>query len=202
MISLKIGKERFNCMIDTGASVNILDKQTFDRVLPGQKLTPSSTKLFAYGKHYQLDVEGKITTEVRTDTSNMKTTFYVLNDFASGCIIGCDTAARMGLVKFCKINTIGKSDIYAEFPEVFSERTGTLKDFKFTIHCDPNVPPVAQPARRIPFHVRALVSDELQRLQKDGIIERCEGATPWVSAVVMVPKKKWGGATLHRLQTR
>lgn len=49
--------------------------------------------------------------------------------------------------------------------------------------------PRQQPHRRIPFHVREDVEKELQRLEKLDIIEKVEGPTPWVSPIVIVPKK-------------
>ena len=52
-----------------------------------------------------------------------------------------------------------------------------------------SVPPVAQPHRRIPFHMRKKVEQELENLEKQGIIEKVEGPTPWVSPLVATPKK-------------
>ena len=47
---------------------------------------------------------------------------------------------------------------------------------------------MAQPHRRIPFHVRKQVEDKLKELENEDIIERAEGPTPWVSPIVVVPK--------------
>jgi hypothetical protein len=41
------------------------------------------------------------------------------------------------------------------------------------------------PHRRIPFHVRSDVEKELKRL----IIEKVDGPTPWISPIVVVPRK-------------
>lgn len=57
---------------------------------------------------------------------------------------------------------------------------------------DENVPPVAQAARHIPFHMRHQVATELENLEKQGIIEKVEGPTPWVPPLVIIPKKKGG----------
>ena len=50
-----------------------------------------------------------------------------------------------------------------------------------------------QPHRRIPFHVRKQLEEQLERDEKSGVIERVEGATPWVSPLVVVPKPKAPG---------
>ena len=57
------------------------------------------------------------------------------------------------------------------------------------LHIDPDVTPRQQPHRRIPFHVREDVEKELNRLEKLDIIETVEGPTPWISPIVVVPKK-------------
>ena len=54
---------------------------------------------------------------------------------------------------------------------------------------DEAVKPVAQKHRRLPFHLRAKVDQELNRLLKAGIIETVDEATEWVSPVVIVPKR-------------
>ncbi len=56
------------------------------------------------------------------------------------------------------------------------------------MHIDHAVCPVAQSARRIPFHLRRKVSATLKQLEKDDIIEKVQGPTPWISPVVVIPK--------------
>ena len=46
-----------------------------------------------------------------------------------------------------------------------------------------------QQARRIPFHVRQNVVEELRGMEHKGIIEHVYGPTPWVSPLVITPKK-------------
>ena len=66
---------------------------------------------------------------------------------------------------------------------------GQLKNVEIKLHINETVPPVAQSARRIPFHMRKKVSKELENLEQQGIIEKVEGPTPWVSPLVIIPKK-------------
>ena len=39
------------------------------------------------------------------------------------------------------------------------------------------------------LHLRKQVSEELEQLERQGIIEKVNGATPWVSPLVVTPKK-------------
>jgi hypothetical protein len=63
-----------------------------------------------------------------------------------------------------------------------------LKDKQIKFHIDENVVPSSQPARRIPFHVREQVEQELNRLEELDVIEKVDGPTPWVSNLVVAPK--------------
>ncbi|XP_045170892.2 uncharacterized protein K02A2.6-like [Mercenaria mercenaria] len=65
-----------------------------------------------------------------------------------------------------------------------------MKDTEVKLYVDKNVQPVTQPHRRIPFHLRKQVEDELQRLEKLDIIEKVYGPTDWVSPIVVAPKPK------------
>jgi hypothetical protein len=49
--------------------------------------------------------------------------------------------------------------------------------------------PVAQASQRIPYCVRKTVEQKLQELEDLDIIERTDGPTPWVSPLVVIPKK-------------
>ena len=57
-----------------------------------------------------------------------------------------------------------------------------------SITVDKSARPVAQPARRPPFSVKADIEKELARLAKADIIEPVKEASPWVSLVVPVRK--------------
>ena len=65
---------------------------------------------------------------------------------------------------------------------------GKLKDAKIHLYIDENVRPVAQTARRLPFHMRKSIDKALDELEENGIIEEATGPTPWVNPLVVVPK--------------
>ena len=81
--------------------------------------------------------------------------------------------------------------LIAEFPRIF-DGVGALKDYEVHLHIDSSVTSVVQPARRIPFHLRKQVEQELVALEQQGIIEKVDGPAPFVSPLVIVPKKDGG----------
>jgi len=78
-----------------------------------------------------------------------------------------------------------------QFPSLF-HGIGKLKDAEVQLHTDETIMPVAQAAHRIPFHLRKQISEELKNLEHQGIIEKVEGATLWVSPLVVIPNKNGG----------
>ena len=68
---------------------------------------------------------------------------------------------------------------------------GKLKDDTVTLSIDHSQTPKIQPRRRIPYHMRQKVKEALKKLEKEDIIERVQDdkGTPWVSPIVVVPKK-------------
>ena len=68
---------------------------------------------------------------------------------------------------------------------------GKLNNRQIELLIDKSVKPVAQRQRKIPFHLRAKVDSELNRLQQEDIIEKVpdNDETDWISPVVIVPKQ-------------
>ncbi len=81
------------------------------------------------------------------------------------------------------------NDPTSKYPNLF-KGIGKLKDIQVKIHIDESVQPVAQKPRRVPFHLRDKVEQEIERLLDEDIIEKVHGdPTPWVSPIVVAPKK-------------
>ena len=59
---------------------------------------------------------------------------------------------------------------------------------KLKLHINPNVKPLAQPIRRIPFSRRQKVNEKLGELEKLGVIEKVDTATSWINPLVAVEK--------------
>ena len=80
--------------------------------------------------------------------------------------------------------------LFKQYTSLF-EGIGKLKGIKVQLHIDTKAQKstVAQKAGRVPFHLRNKVEHELKVLEEQHIIERVDGPTPWVSPLVLIPKK-------------
>ena len=74
-----------------------------------------------------------------------------------------------------------------KFQGVFSG-VGRLKNYQLKLHIDPQVTPVVQKMRRIPFSLKDKVTAKVNELLENDIIERVERPTTWISPVVVAPK--------------
>ena len=75
----------------------------------------------------------------------------------------------------------------AKFPGVFNG-VGRLKNYQLKLHIDPQVTPVVQTMRRIPFSLKDKVTTKVNELLENDIIERVERPTTWISLVAVAPK--------------
>ena len=71
--------------------------------------------------------------------------------------------------------------------KIFNDELGTLKGHQAKIYVDPGAQPRFCKARTVPYAMRRLVEEELERLQKEGIIEPVQFAD-WAAPVVPVLK--------------
>ena len=192
-VQISVNHTPIKMVIDTGASVDIIDELAFNTL---QKNTPlalqrSTTRIFAYGATKQLPVMGKFNATLDSSTGSTTSQIHVIEG-NFGCLLCYKTVSALGLIML-KINMVKPEhptheQLLNEYAHIF-DGIGTLKDFEVKPHIDESVPPVAQPPRRIPFHMRQKVSDALAKLERDGIIEKVSNATPWISPLVVIPKK-------------
>ena len=108
-----------------------------------------------------------------------------------GSLLNYSTAVALGILNI-QLHHITSTPIheqlFRQYPALF-EGIGQLKGVEVKLHIDTKVPPVAQKARCIPFNLRNKIEHELKILEEQHIIERVDGPTPWVSPLVLIPKK-------------
>ena len=175
-------------LVDSGAGVNILDEVTYEKLKKNVVLSECKERIMAYGSKMPLPARGKVLLTVKSKVSKktIQANFHVIKG-ASGNLLGYESATKLGLLHVLHAVAPSSDVMYHDFPGVLNG-IGKMKDKQVKLHIDESVKPMAQQYRRIPFHVRDLVDEELARLECLGVIEKAEGPTPWVSPIVVVPK--------------
>ena len=191
-VSVSINKVPIDMIVDTGASIDILDEIAYDKVNHSGNiiLQPSTKRLFAYGSTAQLNVLGSFKANITVKNREKTTTLHIIQG-NHGSLLSYMTALDLGILDI-HVNHVKHMPAYEQllkqYPALF-DGIGKLKGVEVKLHIDPTVPPVAQKARRIPFHLRKKVEQELKNLEQQDIIEKANGPTPWVSPLVVIPKK-------------
>ena len=129
-------------VIDTGASVNIIDHPSYKVFVNKQKLQSPVPKLYAFGSRNPLSVQGFFESEIRYKSNITRAKFYVLKSNTSNNLLSGETAQRMQLIQF-SLQT-GPKSIPDEFPALFDGSTGRIKNIKIKLHVDTSVPHVSQ----------------------------------------------------------
>ena len=197
--TISINKNKVNMLIDSGSTLNIIDKRTYNQLHEAEALTPTYIKVYRYQASTPLDLEEKFNCSVTANGSTVPTTFYVMKSTVK-CILGRNISELLNLLRVgpptkqevqqttasTKLNP-STQQIINVYQDIF-KRMGTLKNFKLQLHINQNITPVQQPIRRLSFHTKQKVSDELQQLQKLDIIEPAPGKTTLLNPVVPVFK--------------
>ena len=192
-VKVRVNDVEVEMIVDTGASTDILDEVTFQQIHRRNSivLQPSSKRLFAYGSTDKLQTAGQFNGFIAYQSNQCVATIHVLKG-NHGSLLSCKTATALGIldvhIKQVQEHTSLQDQLCAKYPSLF-RGIGKLKSVEVKLHIDQTVKPVAQQARRIPFHVRQKVEEELDGMERKGIIERVYGPTPWVSPLVITPKK-------------
>ena len=164
--------------IDSGASCNVLNTADSEKLASyGLKLRTCNRTLFPYNSP-PLKITLCLVADVQFhDGPSVSTEFLVLPGSQSS-LFGRDTAETLQILKIVnQVSTpsplVLKNPYLDKCPGLCAG-TGKLKNHRVKLHIDKPVPPVARTHSRVPFHLRDKVEKELQRLEREDIIEKSQ----------------------------
>ena len=174
-----------------------MSQQTFNALKVKPPLQHVTTKVFAYGSDNALELIGVFETDIKYKERTVSATFLIAKT-GTQTLLSYDTASDLGLIKIVfniadEPERINHTEIMQKYADRF-QGIGKLKDVTCKLHVDETVNPVTQPHRRIPFHVRNKVKEDLHHLEELDVIEKVvDQPTPWISPIRVVPKPKKPG---------
>ena len=192
----------FDILIDTGASINVIDQKTSLRMKDAH-LLETRAKTFPCKTSKPVTFKGKFQAMVETKKRCAVTTFFVVNSSNSGNLLSTQTTQELGLISpnLCKLAVTNKSNLPQTSDKTLSSilnkhsnvlnGLGKLKNQQITLNIDETVQPAVEAQRRIPYHIREKVKHAIHQLVADDIIGKVPPTqtTPWMRAIVAVPKK-------------
>lgn len=109
---------------------------------------------------------GKFSTTFESKTKKLDDRLYVVKGSGT-CLLSWKTSQQLNLLQQVK-NVPSKheakapADLAEEYDDLF-HGLGKLKNYQIKLHIDQDILPVAQPHRRVPFHVRKQLEEQLRR---------------------------------------
>ncbi len=175
LYTVKWFKHWFKATLDTGATINVVDQETFAKMVkPWPDLKKTSIKAFPFDAKSPVRFVGRFEATIATRKRVAVATFYVTKTTtSSGNLISATTAQDLGLISK-HLNTISNTNdkkldtILNKHANVF-QGLGKLKSEKVKLNIDKHQTPKAQPQRRIPYHIREKVKDALKDVEKQDI---------------------------------
>ncbi|CAG2207858.1 unnamed protein product [Mytilus edulis] len=202
-IVVNIGNVNLKMIIDSGASCNIMGINLWNYLKDNRVkcVSSKSTKsLFAYGSEEPLKIAGIFTATVQCNNRTLKDIEFVVIEGKGQALLSRNTAEQLGVLQL--VHSVSEpGTIKDKYPECFTG-VGKLKSFQLQIPIDPDVEPVIQPMRRVPFNLRDKLGKKLDELLDLDIIEHVNEPSQWVSPVVVVPKRSAQESTPVAMTTR
>ncbi|CAC5404852.1 unnamed protein product [Mytilus coruscus] len=189
-IVVNIGNVDLKMIIDSGASCNIMGINLWNYLKDNRVkcVSSKSTKsLFAYGSEEPLKIAGIFTATVQCNNRTLNDIEFVVIEGKGQALLSRNTAEQLGVLQL--VHSVSEpGTIKDKYPECFTG-VGKLKSFQLQIPIDPDVEPVIQPMRRVPFNLRDKLAKKLDELLDLDIIEHVNEPSQWVSPVVVVLKR-------------
>ncbi|KAL5491807.1 hypothetical protein EMCRGX_G017171 [Ephydatia muelleri] len=181
--------------IDTGAAVSILSEATYKSTWSASSRPPlaySNIVLRAYSGH-KLHVLGKVGVNVSFQGKTAKLDLIVVSN-EGPTLLGRDWLAALGMdinSNIHNVHSIHSSSLQTildKHSPLFSEDLGKLKGVTVKLFIDRSVKPAFFKHRPVPFALRQRIEAELDRLEKEGIIEAVR-FSDWAAPIILVVKR-------------
>ena len=181
--------------VDTGASVSIISESTYRKYWEkGQAppIVPSSINLKTYTGE-QLSIKGVINVTVKYENQCHSLQLTVVKG-SGPSLLGRDWLLKIKLnweklhLNYLQPKALKLEDVLNRHNVLFKDELGLVQSTQAKLHVDPQSQPKYFRPRPIPYALRGKVEQELERLEKAGIIEPVE-FSEWAAPVVPVIKR-------------
>ena len=192
-LQVNVGGVNVPVIIDSGATVNIIDRDPWEQLKKAGircKSSRTSKRVYVYGHTKPLTVAGSFTTKVEAGTNSVDAEFLVVEEKGKA-LLSKQTSIDLGILHIQNVYHVNSTDRKAQlkdqFPSCF-DGIGKLKDYQLHIPVDESVEPVIQGLRRVPYNLREKLEKKIDELESLDIIEKVQGTSRWCSPIVVVPK--------------
>jgi transposase InsO family protein len=185
--------ERVQMEIDTGAAISIMGEETFLEKWPENRrpiMWTCKRQVETYTGEV-IEPKGEIEVDVTYKGLRRKLTLVILPG-KGPTLLGRSWIKALKIREVCPVNYIEPKSrrvksLLEEYSEVFKGELGTIKHQKAVIQLIPGAVPVFCKPRGLPYAQKEKVEQELNRLEKLGVIEETKHCD-WAAPIVPVTK--------------
>ena len=196
MVDVCLNGKPVRMEVDTGAAVSVMSHSCYERVRENSVLEKSELKLKTYtGEVVYPEGVGQVEVEYQNQRFQLPITVVKGN---VPNLMGRDWLSKLRLqwselfpldVRVQKLEGVAEpvARLIKQFPEVFTDELGCLKNFEVRIPLPEGTTPKFFKARPVPYAMRSRVEDELDRLEQQGVWKRVK-YSKWAAPIVSVLK--------------
>ena len=182
-VSRRVNGEPIKMTVDTGAAVSIISEKVI-KTVKEMELKPTDAVLTTYTAE-RINVLGCADVDVQYSSQRKKLRVYVVQGNRS-CLLGRDW------LKAIKLDWYNIATIQREREDrVFDGQLGTITGYQASLQVKEGAQPCFIRARPVPFALKAAVEQELERLEKEDILEKVS-SSEWATPIVIMPKRGGG----------
>ncbi|MCG8044483.1 MAG: RNase H-like domain-containing protein, partial [Candidatus Thiodiazotropha endolucinida] len=192
-IDLKVGPVCIRFKIDTGADCTVISDKTYLNLgkLP---LDKCSKRLYGPG-NVPLEVMGSFSAKLESNTSSAVERIYVVKGL-DRCLLGRPAISKLNLLEIkcqnASVNEVISIETVKErYPNLFKELGMMSGEYDITLK-EGAKPHALSVPRRVPIPLLPKVRQELDNMEKNGVISRVDQPSDWCAGLVVVPKTEAG----------
>lgn len=183
-IPVVINGKKVMFKVDTGADVSVIPDTEAKKLNVEVKET---SKVLTGPCKGQLNVCGSFCTQLHTEKKSARQTVYIVKGLKHP-LLGRPAIEALNIVSVVQQVQVSTEGLFDKFPQVF-EGLGKL-DGEYNIDLKEETRPYAVTTpRRVPLPLMDKVREELERMEKQGVITRIDKPTDWCAPMVVVPKQ-------------
>ena len=187
-VTVKINEDALDFKIDSGADVTCLPENIYQRLKSGLGPVKKAKKKLLGADQKDLSVIGRIKETLTVNANSVRETIYIVKELKEP-LLGRPAIEALNLI--ARVNevstTYNEEKAKTKYPQLFHGLGKFEGEYK--IELKPDAKPFAlMTPRRVPLPLKEKVREEIERMEKLGVIRKVEEPTEWCAGMVCVPK--------------
>jgi len=186
-VKMKVNNKDLFLEIDSGAQCNVLSQKVADKFKSVAKVQRSDAYINGVSGN-RIKALKKVILPCEYKNAKHELTFQVIDTQRNINLLGRDDSVKLGLIMRVNSAQMETEQLLNDFSDVLGDKIGCLPG-EYDIKIDDTVTPVIHAPRPVPVAIRDELKEQLDLLERVGIIKMETEPTQWVNSMVCVRKK-------------